>query len=277
MEKSSGRKVKTLRSDNGGEYTSTEFTEYLSKEGIKHEFTIPHTPQQNGIAERLNRTLIEGVRTMLTDSKLPRKFWAETLSTCVYLRNRSPTKSVGRMTPYEAWNETKPNVSALRVFGCSAYAHVPKVQRRKLDLKSRKCVMLGYGSNQKGYRLYDLNDLKIIHCRDVVFDEQTLPGIQSEKELSSVPVELAVDDDWSDQTEDEPTETNPTDTLPEMVVRRSTREVRKPDRYSHNLTLISTEEMDPSSLAEAMAAPDKAECYGEGNAVTLRKRCLGLG
>ncbi len=82
MDKSSGRKVKT---HNGGEYTSTEFTEYLSKEGIKHEFTIPHTPQQNGIAERLNRTLIEGVRTMLTDFKLSRQFWAETLSTCVYL------------------------------------------------------------------------------------------------------------------------------------------------------------------------------------------------
>ncbi len=97
MEKSSGLKVKTLRSDNGG-----EFTEYLTKEGIKQE---RHTPQQNGVAERLNRTLIEGVRTMLAD---PRKFWAEALSTCVYLRNRSPTKSVGEMTPYEAWNGSKP-------------------------------------------------------------------------------------------------------------------------------------------------------------------------
>ncbi len=94
---------------------------------------------------------------------------------------------------------------------------------------------VGIWLETEGYRLYDLNDLKIIHCRDVVFDEQTLPGIQSEKELSSVPVELAVVDDWSDQTEDEPTETNPTDTLPEMVVRRSAREVRKPDRslYLH--------------------------------------------
>ena len=90
VEKSSGRKIKTLRSDNGGEYTSTEFTSFLTKEGIKHELTIPHTPQQNGVAERLNRTLIEGVRTMLADSKLPHRFWAEALLTAVYLQNRSP-------------------------------------------------------------------------------------------------------------------------------------------------------------------------------------------
>ena len=80
VEKSSRRKIKTLRS---GEYTSTEFASYLIKEGIKHELTIPHTPQQNGVAERLNHTLIEGVRTMLADSKLPHRFWAEALSTAV--------------------------------------------------------------------------------------------------------------------------------------------------------------------------------------------------
>ena len=74
VERSTGRQVKTLRSDNGGKYTSREFTSYLAKEGIKHELTTPHTPQQNGIAERLNRTLVEGVRTMLADSKFPHRF-----------------------------------------------------------------------------------------------------------------------------------------------------------------------------------------------------------
>ena len=80
-----GRKIKTLHSDNGGEYTSTGFASFLKSQGIKHELTVPHTPQQNGIAERLNRTLIEGIRTMLADSKLPHRFWAEALSTHVYL------------------------------------------------------------------------------------------------------------------------------------------------------------------------------------------------
>ena len=83
VENVSGRKVKTLRTDNGGEYTSREFELYLMREGINHETTIPHTPEQNGVAERQNRTLIEGVRTLLFDSKLPHRFWAEALSTCV--------------------------------------------------------------------------------------------------------------------------------------------------------------------------------------------------
>ena len=93
VEKSSGRKIKTFHSDKGVEYTSTEFHTILTQEGIKQELTTPHTPQQNGAAERLNRTLIEGVRTMLADSKLPPRFWAQAKSMCAYL-NHSPTKAL---------------------------------------------------------------------------------------------------------------------------------------------------------------------------------------
>lgn len=90
MERSTGKQVKILGSDNGREYTSKEFTLYLAKEEIKHELTTPHIPEQNGVVERLNRTLIEGVQTMLVDSKLSCRFWAEALSTVVYVRNLSP-------------------------------------------------------------------------------------------------------------------------------------------------------------------------------------------
>ena len=90
---------------------------------------------------------------MLADSKLPHRFWAEALATSVYLRNCSPTKAVEEMTPYEAWSGTKPDVSFLHVLDCSANALIPKAERRKLDSKARKCVMLGYGTSQKGYRL----------------------------------------------------------------------------------------------------------------------------
>jgi len=130
---------------------------------------------------------------MLADSKLPHRFWAEALSTCAYLRNCSPTKSLSRITPYEAWYGAKPNVNSLRIFGCSAYAHVPKAERNKLDPKARKCVLLGYGTAQKGYRLYDLTRMKVIHSRDVVFDEESMPGIQ--KESPSNCVELKVSDE----------------------------------------------------------------------------------
>ena len=89
VEKICGEKNKVLLSDNGGKYISSDFTSYLTNEGIRHELTIPHTPQQKGTAERLNRTLVEAVHTMLADSNLPHRFWAEALSTALYLRNRS--------------------------------------------------------------------------------------------------------------------------------------------------------------------------------------------
>ena len=129
-ERSSGYKVKKFRTDNGGEYTSTEFEEYLKKEGIEHQYTIPKTPQQNGVSERMNRTLVETVRSMLHDSGLPHRFWAEALSTAAYLINRSPTTTLHDMTPFEAWYNKKPNVSHLRVFGCSGFVHIPEEETR---------------------------------------------------------------------------------------------------------------------------------------------------
>jgi hypothetical protein len=273
VEKSSGRQIKALRSDNGGEYTSHEFESYLTKEGIKRELTIPHTPEQNGVAERLNRTLIEGVRTMLADSKLPHRFWAEALSTSVYLRNRSPTKALEGVTPHEAWSGSKPDVRSLRIFGCSAYAHVPKAERHKLDTKTRKCILLGYGTNQKGYRLYDLRRMKVINSRDVVFDETSMPGVQKEKELppkyveleveekpiveesvtpSSAPEETPADEPSGEESASADVPSNQT-----LNLRRSTRNRQKPDWYSHNLTLLSTERPDPTSLDEVNSSPDK--------------------
>ena len=149
VERSTGRKVIALRTDNGGEYTSVEFQSYLRKEGIKHEFTVPRTPEQNGVVERLNRTLMDSVRSMLVGAHLPQRFWAEALATAVYLRNRSPTKSVDGLTPYEAWSGHTPSVDHLKVFGCTAYAHISKEEGQKLDLKAKKCILLGYGTEVK--------------------------------------------------------------------------------------------------------------------------------
>ena len=163
--------MKKLRTDNGGEYTSTEFESYLKDEGIEHQYSIPKTPEQNGVSERMNRTLVETVRSMLADSRLPQRFWAEALSTAAYMINRSPTKALDDKTPFEAWYGKKPNVNHLRVFGCSAYTHVPKDQRKKLDSKAKGCIFLGYATSRKGYRLYDQKTSSIVHSRDVVFNE----------------------------------------------------------------------------------------------------------
>ena len=113
VENSGGGKLKVLRSDNGGEYTAKRFQEYLKAEGVRHELTVPKTPQQNGVAECLNCTLVEMVRTMLIESNLDQRFRGEAMSTAVYLRNRSPTKAVIGMTPHEALYGEKPNVRHL--------------------------------------------------------------------------------------------------------------------------------------------------------------------
>lgn len=199
---------------------------------------------------------------MLADSQLPHRFWAETLSAMVYLRNRSPTKVLRDVTPHEAWSGSKRSISHLRIFGCTAYAHVPKAERRKLDSMMRKCVLLGYGSQQKGYRLYDVQRLKIVHSRDVVFDETSMGGSQLQDGPSSKCVELEIEKEPGCEQEDIPNPENsePDDTTEaelevvnesfvpsptsETDLRRSTRVRQEPDRYSHQLTLISTEQQD---------------------------------
>ena len=110
VETSTGRKLKILCSDNGGEYTSNGFEAYtcMTAEGVCHELTVPKTPQQNGVAECMNRTLVEMARSMLIGANMPQRFWAEAVSTAAYLQNRSPTKAIQGITPYEAWTGDKP-------------------------------------------------------------------------------------------------------------------------------------------------------------------------
>ena len=191
-----------MHTDNGGEYCSKEFEEYCKREGVRHERTVPKTLEQNGVAERMNRTLVESVRSMLTDSMLPKKFWAEALSTAVYLRNCSPTKAVTGMTPFEAWTGEKPSVDHLRTFGCTAYAHIAKDERKKLDSKARKYILLGYGNETKGYRLYDPIQSRVIHSRDVLFNEFTR-GVEKERVEEKKQLELSLSEEEPMINEDE--------------------------------------------------------------------------
>jgi hypothetical protein len=173
VERYSGSLIKTLRTDRGGEYLSNEFEQYCKHVGIRHELTVRYTPQQNGVCERKNRTIVEMARCMLKEKNLPRKFWAEAVSCAVYILNRSPTKSLMNITPHEAWYGSKPDVSHLKVFGSIAYALVPGEIRRKLDDKAEKCIFIGYGERSKAYKLFNPKTEKIV-IRDVRFDEVSL-------------------------------------------------------------------------------------------------------
>lgn len=160
-----------LRTDNGGEYFSVAFAEFCATHRIAHQSTVAHTPQQNGVAERANRTLVEMGRTLLLSVNFSFGFWAEAISTAAYLRNLCSTVALDGITPAEKWSGRKPDVSHLRTFGCDAYVHVLDQGRRKLDPKARLCKMVGYAVDQKAYRLWDPATHRVIVSRDVIFNE----------------------------------------------------------------------------------------------------------
>ena len=169
-----GEKIGILHTDNGGEYTSREFRHYLIENKIEHETSSPNSPKQNGIAERMNRTLIEKAKAMIVHAGLPKFFWAEAVNTAVNLTNRIPTQALdGDITPFEKWYSRKPDLANLKVFGCVAYAHVPKQFRTKLDNKAVKIRFVGYSKGTKGYRLIDESTRRVVTRRDVTFDELT--------------------------------------------------------------------------------------------------------
>jgi hypothetical protein len=135
VENETEKKIKVLRTDNGGEFCRNEFEEFCKKCGIARQKTTPYTPQQNGVAERMNMTLMEKARSMLNDAELGQELWAEAVGTTCYLVNRSPSSTLDDKTPHEIWTGKKPSLEHLRVFGCDAYVHVPKENRSKLDNK----------------------------------------------------------------------------------------------------------------------------------------------
>ena len=148
----SSQKIGKLRTDNGGEYLSQELKAYLKSKGIQHELTVPHSPEQNGVAERMNRTLVESARAMIAHAGLPNSYWAEAIATAAYVRNRTPARAIKEdTTSYERWYGKKPNVTHLKVFGCIAYAHIPDTHRRKLDKKADNlsCNLLDIARNPR--------------------------------------------------------------------------------------------------------------------------------
>ena len=169
LENQSGQRLLAARTDNGTEYVNKELSDYFKSKGILHQRTVRYTPEQNGAAERLNRTIMERVRAMLEDSQLPKELWAESAVTASYIRNRSPT--VTRLkTPWELFYKRKPDVSNMRTFGARVYALIPKELRRKLDSHAERGRLVGYQPNTKGYRVY-LDSGKVTVAADTTFVE----------------------------------------------------------------------------------------------------------
>ena len=175
----SAEELKILRTDNGGEYVSNKFKSYLQENIIQHQLTVAFAPQQNGVAERRNKSIMDCVRSMLCTSSLDKKFWAEALATEVYIRNRVVSRFIPQnITPHYQWIGEASDVFHLRVFGCKCWFVTPKSQRKKLDSRTKEGLMMGYSSQSKGYKIWDIESSKLVVSRDVIFNEYSVDPLQ---------------------------------------------------------------------------------------------------
>lgn len=179
VETETGKKIKFLQSDNGKEFCNGNFDMYLKENGIQRRLTTPYTPQQNGVAERMNRTLMEMSRCLMRQNNVPARFWAEAVSTSCYVRNRCSSKSLQGVTPFEIWNGRKPSLGHMRVFGSKVFM-LDKTQKNKLNSKGLECVFMGYSLVSKAYRLWCPQKGKILVSRDVRFINTSGFEVQSD-------------------------------------------------------------------------------------------------
>src|SRR3954469_22738520 len=202
-------KIKHIRSDNGTEFKNFGVEEFLDDLGITHEFSAPYTPQQNGVVERKNRTLIEMARTMLAEYNTPLKWWAEAINTACHIVNRVYLHKFFNKTSYKLMVGKKPNVSYFKVFGAPCWIRDPHHQS-KFAPKACEGFMLGYGINSHTYRVFNISHYKIVETVDVRFDEsddsqrEHLPPVLDEAPPEDLikkmgageikPVEYAVDE-----------------------------------------------------------------------------------
>ncbi|EXB30863.1 Retrovirus-related Pol polyprotein from transposon TNT 1-94 [Morus notabilis] len=216
----------TLRSDRWGEYLDQEFRDFLIEEGVVSQLTTPGTPQQNGIAERRNQTLLDIIRSMLSYSSLHTSFWDYALRTAAYILNRVPSKSIPK-TPLELWCGQKPSLRHVRIWGCPA--HVLKGKTEKLEPKSEVCMFVGYPDGTKGDFFYSPEDQKI--------SPQPTRVVEPLREKTTVP--------------------NQTPKAP----RRSGRVSMLPDQYTGEAQIVTADDgkNDPSIFKDAIDDSDKEE------------------
>ncbi|GAQ92153.1 hypothetical protein KFL_009340020 [Klebsormidium nitens] len=281
VENQLGLKVKRIQSDRGGEYWNGEVKDFCAKTGIYHQKTNPYSSPENGVAEKLNRTLMDKTRPMLSESGLEQKWWGEAILTANYVRNRTVTKKTGK-TPYELFFGKKPDVSNLRVFGVRAFVHTPAQRRKKLDPVSKPGIFLGYEPGTKGYRVLLTSDRRtIVVSKDVTFDErernegsgiwetetpQPLPTAvnpvpaepmlpEGEKDAELRTRGRAEPEERNEATELPAEQTAEPEPVPEKRERRPSKWYSSKEWVTANVAK-ETEPVEPQTLEEALGSPE---------------------
>ena len=298
VENQLNRRIKTVRSDRGGEYYGRydgsgeqrpgPFARYLEECGIVPQYTMPGSPSMNGVAERRNRTLKDMVRSMIAHSSLPESLWGEALKTAAYILNRVPSKAVAK-TPYELWTGRKPSLKHLHIWGCPAEARPYRPNAKKLDSKTVSSYFIGYSERSRGYKFYDPTIRNIFETGTATFFEDVEFGgrnkvrdISFEEELASDPIHTVTFDNiqvpipvvaqevnpepQDDNVEQLPVPEEQTQQPQEPVpLRRSTRERRNaiPDDYivflqEHEESSGMLED-DPINFSQAMKSSNSQQ------------------
>ena len=203
-------KVKVLRSYNGTKFKNLVLEEFCKYKGVSQQFSAPGTPQQNGVVERKNRTLIEAGRTMLEDAKLPTYFWAEAINTAYYTQNCTLINKHGK-TPYEMVKGKKPNVKHLHVFGCKCFVlRIHPEQLGKFDTKADEEIFVGYPP-ARAYKIFNIGTRKVIESISVSFDDGKLKGLNEDdhERLSFENKDFESNADDSNPDESIPDDSNP--------------------------------------------------------------------
>ncbi|GJU60183.1 retrotransposon protein, putative, ty1-copia subclass [Tanacetum coccineum] len=250
VENQLGKTIKSLRSDRGGEYMSQEFLDHLKDHGIIAHRTPPYTPQHNGVSERRNRTLLDMVRSMMSQTTLPKSFWDYALETAARILNMVPTKKVEK-TPYEVWHGQAPKLSYLKVWGCEALVKRDTLTKPdKLEPRSIKCIFIGYPKETMGYSFYYPPENKVLVARNAEFLENSLITQEASGSLEDLEIIQEEDThpsiDTSLNHEEDDLEINEpqSDIIP---IRRSTRTRRPTDRMC---LYIDAEEHELGDLGE---------------------------
>ncbi|TYK28868.1 gag/pol protein [Cucumis melo var. makuwa] len=257
-------KIKILRSDRGGEYMDLRFQDYMIEHGIQSQLSALGTPQQNGVSERRNRTLLDMVRSMMSYAQFPSSFWGYAVETAVHILNNVPSKSVSE-PPFELWRGRKPSLSHFRIWGCPV--HMLVTNPKKLEPRSRLCQFVGYPKDTRGGLFFDPQENRVFVSTNATFLEED--HMRDHKPRSKLVLNEAtnestrvVDEVGPSSRVDETTtsgQSHPSQLL--RMPRHSGRIVSEPNRY---LGLTETQVVipddgveDPLSYKQAMNDVDK--------------------
>ena len=247
--KTLGHVIKELLTDGGGEYNSNELTKITLEAGLHHRKSMPYTSEQNGTAERENRTLVEAARSMLQAKQLPNKLWAEALNTAVHVINRTGPTKVADKTPYELWYGKSTPTDLFKAFGTECYVHVHKQRRQKWDVKALRGILVGYCADKDGYRIYVPQKHDVILSRDVTFKDEEVAAHDNTDE-AVLDKDESDDEDTVDIQFIEQLTSPVLDDVRNDRALRDKKQIRAPPRFE-DYAMLATD-MEPATYTEAV-------------------------